>query len=491
MSTDARRFRRLLYGSIGGITLVVAALVGANLVQGPHVTSAQINLQTSVERSGQRLLLQANEPLAALDPAQVSVSPAVAVTPTVSGASISLQFAGVLQYNTTYTVNVARVKSISSDATSTFAYSFTTPDAALYVLVPGQPGQPDTIAAAGLSGAAPRTVYSAANILRFVAFPDSLVVNTRNDDGSDALTIVSLSTGAAIPVQVAGPGTITSLRASVSSHLFGYTFTASPSPYFSTPANLLFAYDLTRGQDFPIPITGLDREQISPAEWSFVPSTTSLVARGADDSLVLVDAIGEREGSSAAVAIGQAAALGGFVPDTKTLLAVGGGAGGAGAGAVLPNTQFDLSAKAPVAAPFAAAAVVGDSGTATSTSAAAGTTETQTQTQTTFLDSAGAYLRLAANAGGSGGSGELRIERVDATAATTVFTPPTAQPAVTAFCVSPNGKYLAVQTSSATGAGGGAASTAAGASTSVSFVDLETDAQVSTLPGEQPNWCSS
>jgi hypothetical protein len=212
------------------------------------------------------------------------------------------------------------VKSVAATASSTFSYSFTTPDPTVYFLVPGTGSSGDRIQSARLSGGKEATVYSAPHIRRFVSFPDALVVNTVNADGTDALTVVSLSGAAPIPIQVAAEGTITSLKSLTGSKLFGYTFTAAPSPYYETPPDLLFAYDLTRGQDFTIPITGPDQEQFTAKNWLFVPGTTSLVAQTMDSSLLLVDAIGERDATSGPIPLGRVDSLDGFAPGTRKLL---------------------------------------------------------------------------------------------------------------------------------------------------------------------------
>jgi hypothetical protein len=348
-AAPARRFRRLLYGSTAVIALLMVTLIGANLAQGPHLTSAQINLGTSVERAGQRLLLQSNEPLAAVAADQVSITPAANATTTVTANSLDVQFTDVLRYNTSYTVNVRDVKSISAGASSTFSYSFTTPDPVMYFLATSAgEGTNDAIKSVPLSGGDAITVFSAPHIRQFVAFANLLVVNTINDDDTDALTIVSLTGGTAIPVQLAGAGTVTSLQASPGSNLFGYTFSPAPSPQYQTPPDQLFAYDLTRGQDYAIPITGADHEQLSARDWMFVPGTTSLVALAAGSAqpgsaLQLIDTLGEREGTSGAVVVGAAQTLNGFVPGTKRLVTTQAGV----------STATDLGTTPPASTPFA------------------------------------------------------------------------------------------------------------------------------------------
>jgi hypothetical protein len=146
MSTDTRsadtggrrfrRFRRLLYGSITIVSLLAAVLVVANFSRGPQLQTAQINVKTAVERTGQRLLLQTNEQLDSSAADQLSVSPDAAATATVDGDSIDVQFSGILAYNTRYTVTVPEVRNISGGGSSTLSYTFDTANPTMYFLAP-------------------------------------------------------------------------------------------------------------------------------------------------------------------------------------------------------------------------------------------------------------------------------------------------------------------------------------------------------------------
>ena len=52
----------------------------------------------------------------------------------------------------------------------------------------------------------------------------------------------------------------------------------------------------------------------------FLPGTTSLVAQTGQSDLLLIDTLGEREGTSGPAQVGAADAIVGFVPTTKTLI---------------------------------------------------------------------------------------------------------------------------------------------------------------------------
>ncbi|CAD6011178.1 hypothetical protein [Agreia sp. COWG] len=459
MSTEfgAARFRRLLYGSIAVVSLLAAGLVAANLTQGPQLTSAQINVNTAVDRAGQRLLLTTNEQLNPVTPEQVTVSPAAAATATVNGSSIDLQFTGILSYNTSYTVSVADVASISAGATSTLSYTFTTANPTVYFLAPAtsttgaDSGLSDAVLAAPVGGGEPKAVYSAPRIRQFVAFPDALVVDTVNDDGTDALTIVSLTGAAPVQVDLAGPGTVTGLKANPASKLFGYTFTPQPSPLYPTSPDQLYAYDITRGKDYTIPIVGTDYQVLTAKNWMFIPGTTSLVAQTPDDSLLLIDTLGEREGTSGASVIGKVDALEGFVPTTKSLVTTAGGA----------HTAIDFGQAGNPSGAFPLAG-----GAGASESAASGTAGTA------IVDASGTALRIVDS--GAGASTSVAKVAADGTS-TALFSVTELGRSITGACVSPNGNYAVVATSDQ----------------QLSYVDLADGTVLSTVAGTSPNWCSA
>ncbi|MBF4635859.1 Ig-like domain-containing protein [Agreia pratensis] len=450
MSTDnaGRRFRRLLYGSITVVSVMAAALVVANFSHGPQLQSAQINVNTAVERSGQRLLLQANEPLDPSAAGKLTVSPAAAATATVDGDTIDVQFTGILSYNTRYTVTVPEVRSVAGGGASTLGYTFTTANPTTYFLSPSKAGEQfsDAVLSAPIGGGAPTPVYQAPRIRQFVALGDTLVVDTVNDDGTDALTIVSLTGAAPIVVNLAGSGTITSLKADPTSKLFGYTFTPQPSAHFEAQPDQLYVYDITRGNDYSIPITGTDFEVLTAKDWMLIPGTTSLVAQTESSDLLLVDTLGERDGTSGPVPIGRADSLVGFVPTTKTLITATGGA----------RTATDFAQPEHPSSAFPS--VAGDLG----------------GTDSAIVDVAGTTLEIQDSGHGS----DTTVSTLEAGGSSALFSLDSLEPAgqsVTSVCVAPNGLYAAITTSAQ----------------QITYVDLADGKALSTVDGRDANWCSA
>jgi hypothetical protein len=444
--TAGRRFRRLLYGSITIVSLLAAVLVVANFSRGPQLQTAQINVKTAVERTGQRLLLQTNEQLDSSAADQLSVSPDAAATATVDGDSIDVQFSGILAYNTRYTVTVPEVRNISGGGSSTLSYTFDTANPTMYFLAPSTGTAAsgaelsDAVLAAPIGGGEPVAVYQAPRIRQFVAFDDALVVDTVNDDGTDALTIVSLTGGKPVLVNLAGPGTVTSLKANPRSKLFGYTFTPQASPLYPTQPDQLYAYDITRGNDYAIPITGTDHEVLTAKDWMFIAGTTSLVAQTQGSELLLIDTLGEREGTSNPVPIGQADALLGFVPTTETLVTATGGTRTA--------TDFGPAEHPSSAFPSVPGGAAG-----------------------AIVDAAGTTLQIQ----DSGHGADTAVAKIGASGSSTVLSLDAAGQSITSVCVAPNGLYAAVSTSAQ----------------QITYVDLADGSALGTFAGRGPNWCSA
>lgn len=262
---DGRRFARRLYGTIAILALLAGGLTVANLAQGPRLSSTEINLQGAVARSGQRLLLNANQSLKPVDAKQVAITPAMALTTSTAGSAITVAFAGILRYNTTYTVRVNGVEGTSDNATSTLRYSFTTPDSHIFSLQRDKRTDsvgnklPDTIRPTTLLGrGAGEVVFSAPRIQEYAALSSALAVVSLGDDDTTSLEIVSLSGRETVHVPVPMSASVANLHAAASKHLIGYTVTSTPATergeYQGTP----FIYDLTHPSGIPKEVTGLD-----------------------------------------------------------------------------------------------------------------------------------------------------------------------------------------------------------------------------------------
>jgi len=462
-----RRFVRLLYGTIAILVVLAGTLTAANLAQGPQLTSAETNLPGYIARSGQRLLLTADQPLASVDAKQVTVEPKTDATATVSGSAITVQFTDILRYNTRYTVKVDGVEGTSHDATSTLEYSFTTPDVRVYSLERDEHRDdagvklPDAIRRTTLEGRGDgEVVFEAKRIQEYVALPGALGVVTLGDDDTTSLEILSLSGKERLQVRVPlpTPGRVENLHTSASKNLIGYTFTSAPGTAGRQYRNTPFVHDLTDPSGIPQEVTGFDGAPMAVVDLAFVPDTTSLVLQEEDQSLFLFDVLGE----SALTPLGQHAEMRGFIPGTRNLI-------------VADPTQgstIDLT----------------DGSTTTLDLAPSALSDTAYPGKLALLDEHGRYAQLFKREAGAGLLTSA-ITLTDRTGSDIVYAPASDSSRIRDFCASPNGQLLAVETISAEGRSDAYPNLPASSSMTTVFVDLATGTSTRSVSGFLPDWC--
>ena len=86
MSTDDRRlsragrsYRRALVATIGILAVATTGLAIAGAFRGPHLDDAGVAAGTALERTGQRLVLRADQAIEPVDAGDVTITPDVPV----------------------------------------------------------------------------------------------------------------------------------------------------------------------------------------------------------------------------------------------------------------------------------------------------------------------------------------------------------------------------------------------------------------------------
>ena len=252
-------------------------------VQGPKLSSAQIDTSQVTSRSGQQLRLFANQPLAAVKPADVSVTPKAKFTVSTSGAVVAVEFEQPLQYAATYVVKVAGVTSQFDDQPSTLNYRFTTSSPPVYYLDRGDGS--DDIVRTGITGAQRTVVYSAPRIQEFALLGTTAAVSSDAGDGTSALSLVSFDDGGVESIALPVPGVIEDLHAADDGVTIGFAFTSADGSFDKT----LMTINLEAGRDV-VPVSALDGAPLSVTDWFFIPGGVTLAAQNsADGGVVLVD----------------------------------------------------------------------------------------------------------------------------------------------------------------------------------------------------------
>ena len=312
-------FRRSLAITVTGLVILVAMFAGLNYLQGPKLSSGSVDAGRVVAQAGQQLRLFANQSIVGVSKKQVSVSPAAPFTVSTSGAVIAVQFSDRLSYGTKYSVRVADVANAFQPRVSTFDYAFTTAPAVVYYLVRADPaagvGHADSIVRTGLRGNERTIVYSAPRIQQFVVFAQAIAVTTLADDGTSSLSLVGLASKLVEQIQLPGPGTIDQLRGELDAGLLGFVFTSAGPPAAREYSSVLMRIDLT-GSHAATPVLDLAAKPLVVLGWTFLGGSTSIVAQGSDQTVLLIDAAK----SGRPVPLGQYTELGRSSPDGTTIV---------------------------------------------------------------------------------------------------------------------------------------------------------------------------
>lgn len=306
------RFARALVATVAALALVGGAGAAVSLSQGPRVSGVQVDVDAVSAVANQRLIITANEPLAAIDAAQVSIEPETPISVDASGRAVGVQFALPLRSATEYTVTIADVQSVAGGPASTLVVSFTAAEQAIFVLQRGGSkgdGSTDTIFTANVEGDVALPVFTHGHIEDYRATRDALLVSVVDDEVAGLLR-VNLDGSSPQPFAVPGNGSIDTLQASDSAGLVGYTYTDASIGRPGALESALFVSRIAEPDAAPIPIT-VDGAAVPVASWRFVPGTTSVLLVTFGGELLRVDTANP---DAAAVALGFAMQVDGVWP---------------------------------------------------------------------------------------------------------------------------------------------------------------------------------
>lgn len=306
-------FRRTLAATIAALLVIAVGAGAVGLLQGPQLSRADIDIPSTVADSGARLILYADRPLREVSADDVTITPEVPVTVQTEGTAIVLRFDAVLAYGTDYEVTVDDVRSPGSTPTTDFAYAFTTGEPPLYILERDDTGD-DHIRRTDIAGEEGESIFSAPRIQQFEVVNDDLVVATITDEDHSQLLSVPLSGGDPVEIPLPGDGRVEQLQSSPRQFLVGFLYSQDAGTETSIESGLFVLR--TKTDDPPVRVQATGSEETNVTQWSFVPSTTSVLVRTFDDELVVADALTPGD----PVLLGDALFIHGFVVDEQTAI---------------------------------------------------------------------------------------------------------------------------------------------------------------------------
>jgi hypothetical protein len=307
-----RRFAVTLVAVLGVLVVVGTGLGVASLLQGPRISDVQVNAAQAIESSGSRVILTANQALADIDPAQVTVEPDVPFTVDASGRGVGIRFTVPLDDSTEYKIRVADVVGAGGGPTTTLTTSFTTPPSNIFLLRRDVEGK-DKIFLTDLSGEKAVPVFEHDKINDFRATSNQLVVAVAEDGGS-RLLVMDRDGKNQRELKLPGDGYVSAIQVSERGGLVGYSYSDKELSDTEGRASVLVTQSLS-GDDDPqiIEVAG---SEASVFVWQFVPDSAAVLFIDFDGALSLVD----RSTDAGVQSLGLAATIQGISRGTYTAI---------------------------------------------------------------------------------------------------------------------------------------------------------------------------
>ncbi|MEN9620396.1 MAG: hypothetical protein RL499_589, partial [Actinomycetota bacterium] len=218
---------------------------------------------------------------------QVSVTPAAAVSVSVDGELLVVQFEQRLRFGTDYVVEVRDVSAPSRDATATFTYRFTTAQGGVLYLDRGD--DVDEVLRAPLDGEGRGEVVVAAPGIQHIAPVENVVVVARDaDDGTSVLESVGAD-GGVQSITLPDGVRVDDLVVPPSGTVLGMVLTTVDPASSEAPLESALAVVDLAGQGIVSILPGLDGEPIVTQAAAFLPDAATLIVHAFDQSLLRVE----------------------------------------------------------------------------------------------------------------------------------------------------------------------------------------------------------
>lgn len=313
-ANPSRRFGLALAAVLGILVLVGAGFGVVSLTQGPRISEVQVDPEQAINASGSRVILTANQALAAIDPAQVTVEPSVPFTVDAAGRGIGIRFTVPLDDDTKYTVTVADAVGAGGGPKSDLTTSFTTPGSSIFLLNRDADGDDKIFDTVDLSGEQAVPVFAADKINDFRATSTQLVVTVEEDDGSH-IYVMDRDGKNQRELPLPGEGYVGAIQVSERGGLVGYSYSDRELSDTEGRASVLVTQSLNDSNDEPQIIEVGDAEA-SIFAWQFVPDSAAVLFIDFDGALSLVD----RSSDAGVQSLGLAANIQGISRGTYTAI---------------------------------------------------------------------------------------------------------------------------------------------------------------------------
>jgi hypothetical protein len=323
--------------------------------------------------------------------------------------------------------------------------------------------KPDTILGENITGKSDGTVLvSAPRIQEYAALPSALAAVTINENNTSSLEVISFSGGPAVQVSLPKLGTVENLHAGPN-NLIGFSFTSAPTTdrYWKK----LFIYNIDSPSAPPKEIRGIDGTPLSVKTWTFVPGTASIVAQTDVGAMFLIDTTGDGK----VTPLGLHAEMDGFIPGTQELRVTDRSPKPATIRGQTSTINLADGKLTPLALPENTRSPTVNAG------------------KIVLLDHQGQYAQVISEY--TAGKERSFLSLVNKNGSKILYQPEPAWSRIPDFCVSPDGKYIAVETTAPEGASDRYPNVPGYSPIRTDLIDLATAAIVGSMPGFLPSWC--
>lgn len=458
MSSDAtrdpHRFGRLVGAVVAALLVLVVALGAANAFRGPRVLDAVADVSDATRLAGATVEFRLNQPVG--DTGALRVEPEAEASVAVDDRTVRVAFDAPLSPSQEYVIELDGVTAPGGGPATTLRYAFSTEAETLHVLQRRNvDGEDDRILRASTGGGEPEVVLTAPRIRSFAHAGDVVAaVELLPDDATQLRFATAGQAGAAAPLALPEPGTVTSIAGSTTHPWIGFVVAGSGDAATST----LYLVDVSGAPGgTPQPVLGLDGQPLLVADWMFVPGSPSVVVHDRDGAMFLVDPLG----TAPPAPLGSHAELRGVLPGTTTLVIADPDRGATLDLATGETTTLELP---PADLP-----------------------EGAYPGRVTSLDAAGAHLVDVLLVDGEGGFASL-LARADAAGTSIAYAPP-AGSRMLEYCLAPGGRLVAVETAGPDSVEDGYPGEPWTTGTLTTLVDLADGRVLLSLPGGLTDWC--
>ncbi|WP_350348468.1 hypothetical protein ABIQ69_00650 [Agromyces sp. G08B096] len=448
--------------TIAVLAAATASLGVAGALQGPRLQTAAVDAERVTQLAGSRVVLELNQPIARVD-GSLRVEPDEPAELTVEGDRLIVEFARPLPYDTEVAVTVEGVVGETQPTPATIEHRFTTAESSLHTLVRrSDTGRPDAVVRGSLSGGDPEVVLEAPRLLSFAEAADVVVAVAIEDDELHTLRVAGVGQETQT-LRLPEPGHIRSIAGSTTNPIVAFVLDGAPRPGGVEPAyrNALFTLDVSGQTAAPAPVLGLGGAPMRVMDWRFVPGTTSLVVQDFDGALFLVDALG----LTPPAPLGVHSELRGFVPGTTDLVVAD-----PDRGLVIDLETGDARENVLPAAELPDNAYPG-------------------RVEQLDLEGTHALAVLLTTTADDGTVQAQSLLAVAGPEGTAVRYATGARSRLLGYCVSPNGRYAAVETADVDAESDGYPNAPAMRDRLTTVVDLADGAIVRTQSGGGSDWC--